>query len=134
MEIGELNRRIEILKYFVVRDEYGGEDGQWLPVAKVWAKVEPVSGTEYFTAQQISAETVTRITVRYFPWIDVMNRIRYGTKVYEIIGISDQDTAHRWTVINCKEMVTDELQRKTKKSESERGGRGQTCQRDQGNG
>ena len=32
MDIGELNRRIEVLKYFVERDAYGGEDGRWLPV------------------------------------------------------------------------------------------------------
>ena len=48
MDIGELNRRVEILKYFVKRDAYGGEDGRWLPVGRVWAKIEPVSGTEYF--------------------------------------------------------------------------------------
>ena len=45
MDIGELNRRVEILKYFVKRDAYGGEDGRWLPVGRVWAKIKPVSGT-----------------------------------------------------------------------------------------
>ena len=35
MDIGELNRRVEILKYFVKRDAYGGEDGRWLPVGRV---------------------------------------------------------------------------------------------------
>ena len=56
MDIGELNRRVEILKYFVKRDAYGGEDGRWLPVGRVWAKIEPVSGTEYFTAQQVGRD------------------------------------------------------------------------------
>lgn len=128
MDIGELNRRIEVLKYFVERDAYGGEDGKWLPVGRVWAKIEPVSGTEYFTAQQISAETVTKITMRFYTGLTVMHRIRYRDKLYEIIGISDEDTAHRWTVANCKEMVGNGLQRKAAESESEdRGGR-QNCQ------
>lgn len=134
MDIGELNRRVEILKYFVKRDAYGGEDGRWLPVGRVWAKIEPVSGTEYFTAQQVSAETVTKITIRFYAGLDVMHRIRYADKLYEIIGISDADTAHRWTVINCKEMVGDGLQRKATESQSEHRGCGCDCKRLQGDG
>lgn len=80
MDIGELNRRIEVLQYFVERDEYGGEDGKWRPVGRVWAKIEPVSGTEFLTGQQVSAETVTRITVRFYAGLTVMHRIRYGTR------------------------------------------------------
>lgn len=134
MDIGELNRRVEILKYFVKRDAYGGEDGRWLPVGRVWAKIEPVSGTEYFTSQQVSGETVTKITIRFYAGLDVMHRIRYTDKLYEIIGISDADTTHRWTVINCKEMVGDGLQRKATESQSEHRGCGCDCKRPQGDG
>lgn len=118
MDIGELNRRIEVLQFFVERDEYGGEDGKWRPVGRVWAKIEPVSGTEFLTGQQVSAETVTQITVRFYAGLTVMHRIRYGDKEYEIIGITDDGTEHRWTIINCKEMVGDGLQRKAEKSQS----------------
>lgn len=119
MDIGKLNRQIDLLKFVTQRDEFGGEVGEWTPIARIWARIEPVSGTEYFQAQQVQAETVTRITVRYNPEITVMHRIRYGTKLYEIIGVSDDQTGHRATVINCKEVVNDELQRKAAESKDD---------------
>ena len=112
MDIGKLNRRVEILRFFKDRDEYGGEVGEWRAVAKAWAAITPVSGTEQMFAQQVTAEAVVKITIRYLPWLDVMHRIRYGEKLYEIIGAMDADTSHTKTILNCKEMVSDELQRK----------------------
>lgn len=125
MEIGKLNRRVEILQFYKDRDNFGGEVGEWKGIKKVWASIIPVSGTEFLQAQQISAETVTKITMRYLPWLTVLHRIRYGEKLYEIIGNIDADTAHTTTIINCKEVVTDELQRKT--AENQDNGRGREC-------
>ena len=105
MDIGRINRRIDILEYVVTRDEYGGEDGNWVKIRTLWAYVKPVSGTEYFKAQQPTAETTTTITIRYNPKISVLNRVRYQNKTYEIIGVSDKDTDHRETILNCKEIV-----------------------------
>ena len=81
MDIGKLNRRVEILRFFKDRDEYGGEVGEWRAVAKVWAAITPVSGTEQMFAQQVTAEAVVKITIRYLPWLDVMHRIRYGEQM-----------------------------------------------------
>ena len=124
MKIGKLNRRVELLQFFEERDEYGGAVGNWRTVRRLWASIQPVSGTEYFQNQQITAETTTLITVRYDPRINVMHRIRYGEKLYEIIGVSDKDTRHEETVLNCKEKVDDELQRETEKGQSGCGGCG----------
>lgn len=134
MDIGKLNRRVEILQFYKDRDEFGGEVGEWKGVKKVWASIIPVSGTEFLQAQQISAETVTKITMRYLPWLTVLHRIRYGEKLYEIIGEIDADTAHKATIINCKEMVTDELQRKAEESNDDGRGRGCACKRPQSDG
>ena len=112
MKIGGLNRRIEILEYIAEKDEYGGKDGEWRVVNNLWAKIEPVSGTEYFQAQTVNAETVAKITIRYNPKINVMHRVRYQNTLYEIIGVSDERTEHKATILNCKEMVNNGLQRK----------------------
>ena len=73
------------------------------------ARIEPISGTEYFQANTINAETVVKITLRYNPKITVLNRIRYQDATYEIIGVSDEKTAHKATILNCKEMVNNGL-------------------------
>jgi len=119
MQIGDLNRRISILEYKVERDEYGGEDGRWIVVGRVWAKIEPTTGVEFLQGQQVQAEQTTKITVRYYPALDVMHRVEYGGKVYEILAVADLITNHRWTVITAKEMVSDGLQRKAEKGQGE---------------
>ena len=43
---GELNRRIEILRFQETHDEYGGIDGEWLPLLKRWGKIEDNGGNE----------------------------------------------------------------------------------------
>lgn len=134
MDIGRLNRRVEILQFFKSRDEYGGETGVWKPVAKAWAAIVPISGTEQMFAQQVTAEKVVRITMRYCYWLTVLHRIRYGAKLYEIVGELDNETEHTATIINAKELVSDGLQRKTEKSQNNGGGCKRACQRPQGNG
>lgn len=109
MYISKLNRRVEILQFFKSRDEYGGEIGEWKAVAKVWASIVPSSGTEHIFAQQVTAEKSVRITIRYCSWLTVLHRIRYGNKLYEIVGELDNETAHKATIINAKELVSDGL-------------------------
>ena len=134
MRIGKLNRRIEILEFRKQRDEYGGEVGEWRGVKTVWASIVAVSGTEQLFAQQVTAEAVTKITMRFLPWLTVLHRIRYGEKLYEIVGAIDADTAHTETIINCKEMVNDGLQRKTAESQNDGGGRECACKRPKSDG
>ena len=129
MDIGRLNRRVEILQFFKSRDEYGGEIGEWKSVAKAWAAIVPVSGKEQMFAQQVTAEKVVKITMRYCHWLTVLHRIRYKNAVYEIIGELDDETAHTATVINAKELVSDGVQRKAAESENDDRGRKCACKR-----
>ena len=115
MTIGELNRRIEVLENQVKRDEYGGEESNWITVGRVWAKVEPSSGKEFLAGQQVQAEATTKFTIRFYPALNVMHRIRYQDKTYEIVSVGDLETSHKWTVVMAKEMVSDGLQRKQRK-------------------
>jgi len=105
MDIGRLNRRVDILEFVAIRDEFGGEDGTWQKVKTVWAYIKPSSGTEIFRAEQVNAENTTTITIRYNPYVTVLNRVRYKNKTYEIIGVSDDNTDHEVMILNCKEII-----------------------------
>lgn len=113
MEIGRLNRRIDILTFVVERDTFGGEDGEWIITQSIWANIHTTSGIEFFNNQKVNAEAETIITVRFNPAISVMNRVRYADKLYEITSVVDQETSHKRTIISCKEMVSNGLQCKT---------------------
>ena len=134
MTIGELNRRIEVLENQVKRDEYGGEESNWITVGRVWAKVEPSSGKEFLAGQQVQAEATTKFTIRFYHALNVMHRIRYQDKTYEIISVGDLETSHKWTVVMAKEMVSDGLQRETEESESASRGCHEDCERTQVDG
>lgn len=104
MDIGKLNRQIEVLEFVNDRDEYGGVVGEWITVGRVWASIEPIKGTEKYLNQQIIAETGAKITMRFYAGLTVTHRIRYGDMVYEIISVIDENTAHRMTIAMVKEI------------------------------
>ena len=94
MDIGRLNRKVEILTFVWARDDFGGQEGTWVTTDVRWASIE------------------VKITLRYTTNVTVLNRVRYGNSLYEIIGVSDDKTGHKATILNCKEIVNDGLQRK----------------------
>ena len=116
MNIGNLNKRVSVLKYVSTRDSYGGEDGEWQAVLALWANVKPKSGTEYFENDEIKAEATVDIIIRYNPVINQMMRIEYKNKIYEILGIVDDNERHITMTLNCKELVNHELQCKAEES------------------
>ncbi len=134
MDIGKLNRRVDILHFVTHRDAFGGVVGEWETKCRAWARIEPVSGTEFFQSQQVTAEVVVKITLRYDPSINAMHRVSYLGKTFEIIGVTDDAAEHRATVLNCKELVNHELQREAKESQNVGGGGGCPCAGDQGDG
>ncbi len=116
MDIGKLNRRVQVLTYVVTRDDFGGEDGVWTTTQNLWANINSNNGTEFYNNQKVNADVTTVITIRFNPKLDVMNRIKYLDKIFEIVGVIDEDTDHKVMKLNCKELVSDGLQRKAEES------------------
>ncbi len=102
--IGELNRRIEILQQEDVRDSYGGEVGEWLTIAMVWAKIEPKTGRESLVGDKVQSSQELSITMRYNSSLTVLHRLKYKDTIYEITAVKDSVTAHRWTEVTAKEV------------------------------
>ena len=69
------------------------------------AYVEPLSGRELFAAQQVNAETTTRITIRYVSGITAAMRIVHEDVVYNIQSIIDPEMRHAWLIMMCSSGV-----------------------------
>ncbi len=119
MTIGELNRRIEVLRQVGERDEFGAVVGNWITVGRVWANIKPGIGSEHLFNQQIEGSESVVFTVRFYAGLEKTDRIRYMDKTYEIIGIKDDDTGHRWTVITAKEIENGNLLGEAEKTEGQ---------------
>lgn len=83
-------------------DEYGQSIG-WVDVYTVWASVEPLSGREFFAAQQVNSEVSVKIRMRYrsdAPTSDM--RGFYNGKTYEVVAVIDVEERHDELHVLCK--------------------------------
>lgn len=101
--VGEMNRRIKFQSRQETDDGYGGKTIVWLDHASAWAKVEPLSGREYFDAHQTQADVSHRVTTRFRGGIDETMRIVCGEKMLEIESVLDVESAHQRLVIMARE-------------------------------
>lgn len=103
--IGQMRHRVTIQQTSSGVDGMGGETERWVDGATVWAKVQPLSGSELFRAQQIESTVSHKITIRYGAVIDPTKRIRHGSKLFEIHTVIDVDETHKYIELLCSETV-----------------------------
>lgn len=103
MEAGKLRHIVTLQSKTIGVDAYGGPIETWTDVATIRASVEPLSGWEKAQAQSVSAETSTKITIRYRVGVIAANRITFAGKFYNIQSIIDPDLRHREMIILASE-------------------------------
>jgi len=89
-------------------DTFGQPVKGWSTVATVWASVEPLNGREYFTAQQINAETTVRIRLRYGSELASLSqdwRATFDGKIYDILSIIQPREINQEIILMCGEGV-----------------------------
>lgn len=88
------------------RNQYQEETGDdWRPVAKCWARVMPLNTQETWRAQQATAATTHQVNLRgCFPWLSTRHRLRLGTRVLNIEGVTDLGDMHTEQELRCIEV------------------------------
>lgn len=84
-------------------DEYGQPLDGFVPVATVWAAIEPLRGREYFSAMSEHAEVTTRIRIRYRDDVDRTMIVQYGETTFEILHIIHPEFGKKELQLMCKE-------------------------------
>lgn len=110
--IGSLRHRITILKPVITYDNIGQEVESWQEVATVWASVEPLSGKEYFNAQQINSEISTKITLRYLKFLLPHWVVQFGQQRYDILSIINFEERNIYLQLLCSVKVGDKDDRR----------------------
>lgn len=98
---GDLRERLTIQQRTSTPDGQGGRDVEWSTLATVWAKVEPLSGTERVQAGAETAVVSHRVTVRYRSDFDASYRIVWRRRVLEITALVSPDARREWLVVDC---------------------------------
>lgn len=102
-EVGMLNRRVSILKYVEVEDEYGMTHQELKDAIghAIWARIEPARGKTYYEQLRDKVELITKITIRYRKGIDEDMLVRYGDKTWKITSVVDPYAAHVKLELMC---------------------------------
>ena len=100
--ISRFRHRVEIQTYALTFDAEGGSSRAWSTQATVWAKVNPIMGTEADTADQIKSKLTHRITMRkYEGGFTSETRIKFDGKFFNILSVVDPDYRGCFEVIDC---------------------------------
>lgn len=106
---GRMRHRITFQRFSGAQDSYGdpllADDSEWDDVATLWAAIDPVSGREFYAAEQSQSEVTHKIRCRYCAGLQTAMRILYGPRKFRILSIIDWEERHESLLIMCKELV-----------------------------
>lgn len=104
MQAGKLRHRAELQNMATGQDGYGEETQNYATFATVWAAIEPLQGRELEFAQQISAETNHKVTIRYNSEVKATSRIIFGQRTLEVTTVINPKERNRELILMCKEI------------------------------
>ena len=103
MRAGRLRHRVTIQQPSSSTNSRGGKIKSWSDLATVWASIEPLSGREIEQDFQLEPETTTRIVMRYKSGLTSNMRIKYGSRYYKILGITNTNERNYELIVNAVE-------------------------------
>jgi SPP1 family predicted phage head-tail adaptor len=103
MRAGNLRHRITFQIRSDGQDGYGGQEDIWTDYRSTWASIEPLNGRELIAAQAVQNETRFTIGCRYIAGILPSMRILFGTRIFNILDMSNIDERNRELQFSCSE-------------------------------
>ena len=109
MKAGQLRHRVTLQAVTDGVGTAGGPTETWADLATVWAAVEPVlnrvDSTEYQSAQQVEAQALTRIRIRYRAGLTPKHRVLWGARVFNILVVNNVDERNIELHLMCRELL-----------------------------
>lgn len=106
MNPGALRHLVTIQKQVETQNTYGAPEVTWSDVAeKVWCRIEPLRGREYFAAKQVNADIEARVVMRYRNDITAKMRLLHGMNEYYIDTIINVDERDRELQLMCTRSI-----------------------------
>lgn len=101
---GLLSVRLTLETAGETADGQGGAVRIWVPVADLWARLEPVAARRVVAADQASETVTHRITCRRHAQVIAGRRFVKGQRVFEIRTVHDPDESGRYLVCRTEEV------------------------------
>jgi SPP1 family predicted phage head-tail adaptor len=95
MDFEKMRKRVELQSVTETTSGLGEVGRAWATYATVWANIKPLQGRELVYAQQIHSESTTQITIRYASAVVTKNRIKFGTRIFQILDVKNIDEKNK---------------------------------------
>ena len=112
MNIGRLRHQVSIQRMNLVKDDISGGTLHWstIPIATVWAAIEPMRSKELIALKTVHAEVTHKITMRYlqsFKIVPGKYRIQFGTRYFSISSVINPDERNiSYEILASEDMST----------------------------
>ena len=106
MTIGERRMQVTFQRATETADAFGEPDKTWTTLCTSWALVQPLKGSERFSANQVQAEVDTRIVTRNRSELSTLgpkDRATWSGHTYDIKAVLFRDHRKHEFEILCKE-------------------------------
>jgi SPP1 family predicted phage head-tail adaptor len=96
---GLLDRRVRLDRRHEETDDSGQSVVRWLPLATVWARVEPLGGREGFGQQQWVASGEVRFTIRWRDDVTPLHRVVHDGREYDVVSVAEDGRCEALLVV-----------------------------------
>ena len=101
--IGRMRHRVTIQKPTATTDTGGGSSVSWGTLKEVYADIQPQSGNYQFEHEQEKEKVTHKLIMRYRADIGTNYRIKYGSRIFNIHSIINEDERKRFLTLHCQE-------------------------------
>ena len=105
MRAGKQRHKVTIQKPTETRDAVGGVTTTWATLGTIWASVEPLSGKELLSADQLNSIATLRVRCRYIKNLTHECRIFHKGRSLEIVSAQNIGERGVEYEILCREDV-----------------------------
>ena len=102
MQIGKLNRLVSINRPIAGTDLGGQPLVGWVPVARPWANIRYISGSEAIRADAVTASATVSIRIRHRTDIDTSMRVQHGLVTYLILAVLPDEASRVHVDLVCE--------------------------------
>lgn len=109
MNIGALDKLVTLQSPGSVPDNEGGYTEAWtnLSPGTVWAAIQPATARdlERRVASTVQASASHLVTIRFHSGVTTKTRILFGTRIFNVTGITNPDEKNEALILACEEVV-----------------------------
>jgi SPP1 family predicted phage head-tail adaptor len=101
--IGALRRRVTLQAPVEAPDLAGGVARGWMPVATLWAAIEPLASAPVLLGDAPTSRTTHRVVLRWRAGVAAGMRLAEGARLFSIRSALDPDERRRRLVLLVEE-------------------------------